>query len=265
MSIVLAVVNQKGGVGKTTTVVNLGACLAELGKKTLIIDLDPQGNATSGAGIDKSLVGISKGRSIASIYDVLVNELSICAAVAPTTVERLSIVPATLDLAGSEVELMPRIAREASLRNALEPVRDSFDIIMIDAPPSLGLLTVNALVAADSVLIPIQCEYYALEGVSQLMKTIEMVRRQVNTSLDIAMVLLTMYDNRVKLNQQVVAEVRQAFGDKVARKPIPRNSRLAEAPSHGLPISLYDPKCRGAQAYRDLAQEVLRIEQKSAG
>ena len=265
MSHVFAVANQKGGVGKTTTVVNLGACMAAAGRTVLVIDLDPQSNATTSVGIDKACVGKSSGKPTPSIYDVLVSDHPIEDAISRTPVENLSIVPSELDLAGAEVELLPRIARESVLRNAISHIKDRFDLLLIDAPPSLGLLTINALVAANSVLVPIQCEYFALEGVSQLMRTIEMVRRQVNPELTIGPVVLTMYDPRVKLNQQVVADVRKYFGDRVARKTIPRNTRLAEAPGHGLPITLYDPRSRGAQAYAELAQEVMRYGENRAG
>jgi chromosome partitioning protein len=251
MGIVYAVVNQKGGVGKTTTTVNLATYMALAGVKTLIVDLDPQGNATSGIGVDRNSVKLST-------YDVLIEEKPVPDVVVSTCVANLSLVPATLDLAGADLQLISRIAREHFLRKALEPARDIFDIILIDGPPSLGLLTLNALVAADAVILPIQTEYYALEGISQLLQTIELVKRQLNPSLEIAKVILTMYDNRTRLANQVVADVRQFFGEKASPTVVPRNVRLSEAPSHGLPVALYDPKSRGAIAYREIAQEVLK-------
>jgi chromosome partitioning protein len=247
---VYAVVNQKGGVGKTTTAVNLAAFMALAGRRVLLVDLDPQGNATSGVGIDKQAVS-------ASTYDVLIDDRSIESTVMETRVEGLFVLPSTLDLAGADVQLMSRIARESVLRRVLDPIRGAYDVILIDAPPSLGLLTLNALVAADSVIIPIQTEYYALEGISQLLKTIDLIKRNMNASLDIALVVLTMYDTRTRLGQQVAEEVRKFFGARVSSTTVPRNVRLSEAPSYGRPIALYDPRSRGAVAYRRIAEEVL--------
>jgi chromosome partitioning protein len=259
---VFAVVNQKGGVGKTTTVVNVAAFLAMAGQRVLIVDLDPQGNATSGLGIDKSAIGM-RGKGLRpSVYDVLINEIPLRDAILSTQIEGLAVVPANIDLAGAEQELVGRFSRETFAKRALDEVREDYDWVFIDAPPSLGLLTINALTAADSTLIPIQCEYYALEGVSQLLQTIDLVRKHLNPSLSIGMVVLTMYDNRVRSAQQVVTEVREAFKDKVAGAIVPRNVRLSEAPSHGMPVALYDPKSRGALAYKAIAQEVLRIDKK---
>ncbi len=251
MGIVYSVVNQKGGVGKTTTAVNLATYMAMAGSKVLLIDLDPQGNATSGMGIDRNSLKLST-------YDVLLDNLPVIEAVVRTKVENLTMLPATLDLAGADMELMGKISRETFLRQALEPARAYFDIILIDAPPSLGLLTLNALVASDGVILPIQAEFYALEGISQLLKTIDVVKRQLNPSLYVAKVILTMYDNRTRLAQQVEADVKQFFRDKVSPTIIPRNVRLSEAPSHGLPVALYDPKSRGALAYQKIAMEVLK-------
>ncbi len=251
MGIVYAVVNQKGGVGKTTTAVNLSAYMAMAGAKVLLVDLDPQGNATSGMGVDRGSLKLST-------YDVLLDGLPVTEAVVRTKVENLALLPATIDLAGADMELMAKISRETFLRQALEPAREYFDVILIDSPPSLGLLTLNALVASNGVILPIQTEFYALEGISQLLKTIDLVKRQLNPSLYVAKVILTMYDNRTRLAQQVEADVKNFFRDKVSPTIIPRNVRLSEAPSHGLPIALYDPKSRGALAYQKIAQEVLK-------
>jgi chromosome partitioning protein len=258
MGVVYVVVNQKGGVGKTTTAVNVAACLAMAGQRVLLVDLDPQGHATSGLGVDKNAIGHPGNTVQSSTYDVLINDLPAAEAVIPTRHENLWLLPANLDLAGAELEMISRMSREALLKRALAGVRDGYDFLFIDAPPSLGLLTVNGLVAADAAIVPIQCEYYALEGVSQLMKTIDLVRLHLNPRLEIGLIVLTMYDNRVKLAQQVVAEVKQAFRDKVARTIVPRNVRLSEAPGFGLPAAHYDPRSRGAAAYREIAQEVLR-------
>jgi chromosome partitioning protein len=247
---VLAVANQKGGVGKTTTVVNLGAYLAEAGRRVLVVDADAQANATTGLGGAPGSTGLT-------IYDVLVREASVLDAIRATEVEGLHLVPSTVDLAGAEIELVARERREYLLREALDPVRGRYDFVLVDTPPSLGLLTVNALVAADGVVVPIQCEYYALEGLSQLMRTVRLVQERLNPRLAVEGVLLTMFDGRTNLSIQVADEVKRFFRGQVFRAVIPRNVRLSEAPSHGRPISRYDPRSRGAELYRELAQEVL--------
>lgn len=252
MSKIIAITNQKGGVGKTTSTVNLGASLALLDQKVLLIDIDPQGNATSG-------VGINKGDVDKCVYNLLVEDYPAKDVIVKTEVENLYIIPATIQLAGAEIELVPTISREVKLKNALEDVRDDFDYILIDCPPSLGLLTINALTCADSVLIPVQCEYYALEGLSQLLNTIRLVQKQLNTDLMIEGVLLTMLDARTNLGIQVIEEVKMYFQDKVYNSIIPRNVRLGEAPSHGKPITIYDPKSKGAEVYLELAKEVMKV------
>jgi chromosome partitioning protein len=246
---ILAVANQKGGVGKTTTSVNLGAALAELGFRVLVIDLDPQGNATTGLGIDARNFELS-------MYDVLMRDSSLDDCVEPTSMKNLFVAPATIALAGAEIELVPAFSRELKLKRAIESVIDDFDYVLIDCPPSLGLITVNALAAADEVLVPIQCEYYALEGLSQLMRNVHLVASNLNPRLDISTIVLTMYDARTKLSDQVATEVREHFGNKVCRIVIPRTVRLSEAPSFGQPITAFDPASRGAIAYRELAKEV---------
>jgi len=246
---VLAVANQKGGVGKTTTSVNLGAALAELGFRVLVIDLDPQGNATTGLGIDARNFELS-------MYDVLMRDCSLEDCVEPTSMKNLFVAPATIALAGAEIELVPAFSRELKLKRAIESVIDDFDYVLIDCPPSLGLITVNALAAATEVLVPIQCEYYALEGLSQLMRNVHLVASNLNPRLDISTIVLTMYDARTKLADQVATEVRDHFGSKVCRIVIPRTVRLSEAPSFGQPITAFDPASRGAIAYRELAKEV---------
>lgn len=253
MSKVYAITNQKGGVGKTTTAVNLGACLAQFGKEILVVDNDPQGNATSGMGLQKS--EIKK-----CLYDVLISEVPLKEVILPTQIQGLWAVPSTLKLAGAEAELVGMMSRDQRLRRALEPIRNDYDFVLIDCPPSLGNLTLNALAAADAVLIPIQCEYYALEGLGQLMKTLQLVQKYSNPSLTIEGVILTMYDNRTNLSQQVAEEVRKFFPDKTYKTIIPRNIRLSEAPSYGLPINIYDDKSKGAEAYMDLAKEVIGDE-----
>lgn len=258
MGVLYAVVNQKGGVGKTTTAVNVAAAIALANRRVLLVDVDPQGNATSGVGIEKSKLP-------SSIYHVLVDDLPIEEVVMGTSIQGLDIVPSTLDLAGAEIELMTRISREQVLKHALEPLRKKYDYIFIDTPPSLGLLTINCLTACDKAIVPIQCEYYALEGISQLMRTIELVRRRLNPALRIAHVLLTMKDPRLRLAQQVEEEVRGYFGETVSPVVIPRNVRLSEAPSFGLPVVVYDPKSRGAEAYRQFALEVMRDDAQGTG
>ncbi|MCU9613478.1 AAA family ATPase [Caldibacillus lycopersici] len=250
MNKVIAIANQKGGVGKTTTSVNLSACLAYIGKKVLLVDIDPQGNATSG-------IGIEKGDVQHCIYDILIDDVETEKVIVPTQVENMYAIPATIQLAGAEIELVPTISREVRLKHALDQVKDQFDFIIIDCPPSLGLLTINALTASDSVLIPVQCEYYALEGLSQLLNTVRLVQKHLNTELMIEGVLLTMLDARTNLGIQVIDEVKKYFQDKVFHTIIPRNIRLSEAPSHGQPIITYDPRSRGAEVYIELAKEVV--------
>lgn len=250
---IIAIANQKGGVGKTTTAVNLGACLATLNKRVLLIDIDPQGNTTSGIGINKADVKYC-------VYDVIINDVSISEAVMSSGLDNLSLLPATIQLAGAEIELVPTISREVRLRRAVQAMRPLYDYIVIDCPPSLGLLTVNALTAADSVLIPIQCEYYALEGLSQLLSTIRLVQKHLNTSLEVEGVVLTMLDARTNLGLQVIEDVKKFFRDKVYHTVIPRNVRLSEAPSHGRPVIHYDSKSRGAESYMDLAKEVIGVD-----
>ncbi len=247
----IAIVNQKGGVGKSTTTVNLGGYLAELGKKTLVVDIDPQGNATSGIGVDKAKIDDC-------IYSILIEGKKISQVRKETAIEGLDIVPATLELAGAEIELVSSISREYKVKQAVEQVEDEYDFILIDCPPSLGLLTLNALAGADTVLIPIQCEYYALEGLSQLLNTIELIKGGLNPDLKIEGVLLTMYDGRNNLSEQVSCEVKRYFKDIVYETVIPRNVRLSEAPSFGEPINIYDASCRGAKAYLKLAKEVIQ-------
>ena len=255
---IIAVANQKGGVGKTTTSVNLAAALADQGFRTLVVDLDPQGNAGTGLGIDIRQLD-------ASIYDVLLHEASLDDCIEGSSVKNLFVAPSSLDLAGAEIELVPAFSREFRLKNALEQVGDEFDFIIIDCPPSLGLLTVNAFAAAKEVLVPIQCEYYALEGLGQLLRNVDLVQRNLNPGLEVSGVVLVMYDSRTRLATQVVDEVRSHFGERVCKTVIPRTVRLSEAPSFGQPITTFDPSSRGAVAYRDLAKEVSDGTPKRAG
>ncbi len=248
---IVAIANQKGGVGKSTTAINLGAALALQGERILLVDLDPQGNTSSGLGIDRRSIGLST-------YDLLVEEVGIEDVIEPTSVRDLFLIPATIELAGAEIEMVSMFSRERRLATALKEALDQFDFILIDCPPSLGLLTINGLAAAAEVMIPIQCEYYALEGVSQLMANIQRVRANVNPSLDVEGVILTMHDGRTNLSADVVAQVREHFGDTTYRTVIPRTVRLSEAPSFGEPIESFDPMSRGAIAYRELAREFRR-------
>src|SRR5690625_97584 len=250
MGKIMSIANQKGGVGKTTSSVNLSASLAELNNKVLLVDIDPQGNATSGVGVNKADVN-------QCVYNVLVEDLPAEEVIIPTETVNLDIIPATIQLAGAEIELVPTISREIRLKKSLEKLKESYDYIIIDCPPSLGLLTINALTSSDTVLIPVQCEYYALEGLSQLLNTIRLVQKHLNKELMIEGVLLTMLDARTNLGLQVIEEVKKYFQDKVYKSIIPRNVRLGEAPSHGKPICTYDPKSRGAQVYLELAKEVM--------
>lgn len=248
---VIAIINQKGGVGKSTTAVNLSAALSDEGKKSLVIDFDPQGNTTSGFGIDKDDLEND-------VYDSLMDGVPLENAIVETPAAKVFVVPATIQLAGAEIELVSKIARESILKNIVTPIKDNFDYVFIDCPPSLGLLTLNALSAADGLLIPIQCEYYALEGVTKLLESVKMVRNSLNPNLEVYGVLMTMYDRRTTLSNQVVEEVRNYFGKTMFKTIIPRSVKVSEAPSHGLPISMYANMNKGAIAYRNLAREVIR-------
>jgi chromosome partitioning protein len=247
---VLAVVNQKGGVGKSTTAVNLSAALGDLGERVLLVDLDPQGNATSG-------FGLNRNQREQCVYNALLGDTPMAQLIEPVEVENVFVVPATIQLAGAEIELVSAFSRESKLRQVLEPVVEEFDFVIIDCPPSLGLLTINALTAAEGLMIPVQCEYYALEGLSKLLDSVRLVRTHLNPGLDVFGAVMTMYDARTKLSQQVVEEVRDFFEEKVFDTVIPRSVRLSEAPSFGQPVTLYDPHGRGADAYRALAKEVM--------
>ncbi|SIS54782.1 ParA family protein [Salimicrobium flavidum] len=250
MGKVISMANQKGGVGKTTTSVNLSAALAHTGYKVLLVDIDPQGNATSG-------VGVEKGDVDQCIYDVLIEDVEMQDVCRTTSTEGLDVIPATIQLAGAEIELVPTISREVRLKNALDEIKNNYDYVIIDCPPSLGLLTINSLTASDAVMIPVQCEYYALEGLSQLLNTVRLVQKHLNKQLVIEGVLLTMLDARTNLGLQVTEEVKKYFQDRVYKSIVPRNVRLGEAPSHGQPIVTYDPRSRGAEVYVELAKEVV--------
>lgn len=250
---VIAIANQKGGVGKTTTAVNLAACLAALDRKVLLVDSDPQGNSTSGLGFEKNYIK-------KCIYEVLINNTPMAEVIMKSDYENLWVLPATIQLAGAELELVSVMSRETRLKRALDRVKHNYDYVLIDCPPSLGLLTLNALTAASSVLVPIQCEFYALEGVTQLMNTIQLVQRNLNPALKLEGAVMTMFDARTNLSNDVVGEVKKYFSAKTYNTIIPRNIRLSEAPSHGQPVIVYDPKSKGAQVYQELAQEVIGDE-----
>jgi len=250
MTKVLAITNQKGGVGKTTTAVNLSTSIALHQKKVLLVDIDPQGNASSGIGLDKSKIE-------RCIYDVLINGTPIKEIILHTSIKKLDVLPSTIQLAGAEIELVNYISRENKLKHAIKSIKQDYDYIIIDCPPSLGLLTINSLTAADSVIIPIQCEYYALEGIEQLLNTINLVRENLNSTLEIEGILLTMFDNRTNLSRDVVREVKKCFMEKIFKSIVPRNVRVSEAPSYGKPVVLYDAKSKGAVAYKKLAKEVM--------
>mgnify|MGYP001054177475 CR=1 FL=1 len=254
MGKIIAIANQKGGVGKTTTAINLSACIAERGKKVLLVDIDPQGNATSG-------VGIIKQELEKTVYDMFIGECRLSECLTSSIVDNLNVLPSNVNLSGAEIDLIGVDEREFILKNALEGVKDLYDYIIIDCPPSLGLITLNAFTASDSVLIPVQCEYFALEGLGQLLNTINLVKKHLNKTIEIEGALLTMYDIRTNLSNQVVKEVKKYFGDKVYKTVIPRNVRLSEAPSYGMPITIYDPKSKGAKSYIKFAKEFMQKEE----
>jgi len=252
---IIAIANQKGGVGKSTTAINMSASMANMGKKVILIDIDPQANATSGLGINKYEVNMS-------IYDAIIEKVKINELIKETKINGLFIIPSNIHLAGAEVEMTNMMMREQKLKKIIKPIREIYDFIIIDCPPALGILTINALVAADEILIPIQCEYYALEGLGQLLKTIDLVKNNLNKDLKICGFVMTMYDSRLKLSNEVVEEVRSHFGDKVYKTIIPRNVRVSEAPSYGLPVNLYNPNCKGAIAYENFTKEVINYGKK---
>lgn len=252
----IAIANQKGGVGKTTTTINLAACLAEAGKKVLVIDTDPQGNTTSGIGIDRSTIENT-------VYDLLLEQCSVRESmIKAECMDNLYVIPSTVDLAGAEIDLIGKNEREYILKNNIDYVKDDFDYIIIDCPPSLNMLTINAMTTAESIIVPIQCEYYALEGISQLVHTIDLVQQRLNPKLKIEGILFTMYDQRTKLSSDVVDSVKANLNENIYQTVIPRNVRLAEAPSYGLPINLYDSKCQGSESYRNLAKEIIKGEKR---
>ena len=251
MGKIISIANQKGGVGKTTTSINLSTLLAKKGKKVLMIDADPQGNASSGVGIDRDDIELS-------VYDILINDIEIRQIVKKTNIKNLDLCPSNINLAGAEVELVSVISREQRLKEKLDNVKEDYDFIIIDCPPSLGLITLNAFTASDSVLIPVQCEYYALEGLGQLLNTISLVKKHLNKEIEVEGALLTMYDARTNLSNQVVKEVKKYFNDKVYKNVIPRNVTLSEAPSYGMPISIYDPRSKGAKSYDKFVKEFLK-------
>lgn len=251
MGKIISIANQKGGVGKTTTSINLSTLLAKKGKKVLMIDADPQGNASSGVGIDRDDIELS-------VYDILINDIEVKQVVKKTNIKNLDLCPSNINLAGAEVELVSVISREQRLKEKLDNVKEDYDFIIIDCPPSLGLITLNAFTASDSVLIPVQCEYYALEGLGQLLNTISLVKKHLNKEIEVEGALLTMYDARTNLSNQVVKEVKKYFNDKVYKNVIPRNVKLSEAPSYGMPISIYDPRSKGAKSYDKFVKEFLK-------
>ena len=256
MGKIVSIANQKGGVGKTTTSINLSTILAKKGKKVLMIDADPQGNASSGVGIERENIELS-------VYDILINDVTMNEVVKKTNVKNLNICPSNINLAGAEVELVSMMSREHRLKEKIDLVKDDYDFIIIDCPPSLGLITLNAFTASDSVLIPVQCEYYALEGLGQLLNTISLVKKHLNKDIEIEGALLTMYDIRTNLSNQVVKEVKKYFNEKVYKNVIPRNVKLSEAPSYGMPISMYDPRSKGAKSYEKFVKEFLKINENN--